>query len=309
MNVDRGQLFSVVKVAVIAFSVYYLHETVPFTDVVSVVTIPSRFELFAASVTVIATTLLTSRILQLLASPYADIPLPVFAKIYVMNFSLNSFIPSKAGSLLTMPFLIDRNTDIEKKDGLNIQLTNLVLTAVTLGTTTLVGLLALVSILEYEIALVLFSSGMAYLAIPVLSLGLHSTANVPIVDVPIDRLDYATFDRSLIAKCFLLTILTVVCIVGLRFAIVTSSVGVSFPVAYYFVIPVLVYAVSVLPISVGGIGISELTGTNVLIALGVEPDVAAAIILLDRSISFYIPVVLAYIYTMTELRQYENSIY
>lgn len=52
---------------------------------------------------------------------------------------------------------------------------------------------------------------------------------------------------------------------------------------------VAAYSVTLLPVTPGGIGITEATGTVVFVALGVPGEVAAAAILLDRLLGVYLP--------------------
>lgn len=55
---------------------------------------------------------------------------------------------------------------------------------------------------------------------------------------------------------------------------------------------VVAYSVTVLPVTPGGVGVSELSATLVFVALGVPEPAAVAVVLLDRSLGVYLPALL-----------------
>lgn len=55
-----------------------------------------------------------------------------------------------------------------------------------------------------------------------------------------------------------------------------------------FVLPILAYSVTVLPLSVGGMGAAEISGVYAFVVIGVEEEIAFSVILLDRVLSMYL---------------------
>jgi hypothetical protein len=93
-----------------------------------------------------------------------------------------------------------------------------------------------------------------------------------------------------------IVLLTVVLLPGLRLGIILSNT--EFQLEYYLLLiaPVTMYSVTILPISVGGVGVAEASGTAVLSAFGVPPVIAASVVLIDRTVSTYFPLLLMYLY-------------
>jgi uncharacterized membrane protein YbhN (UPF0104 family) len=55
---------------------------------------------------------------------------------------------------------------------------------------------------------------------------------------------------------------------------------------------VVAYSVTVLPVTPGGVGVSELSATLVFVALGVPESAAVVVVLLDRTLGVYLPALL-----------------
>jgi uncharacterized membrane protein YbhN (UPF0104 family) len=90
----------------------------------------------------------------------------------------------------------------------------------------------------------------------------------------------------------------IVILSGLRFGIISLALGAEIPVWLFFILPAMMYSVTILPISVSGLGITEVTGSAVLMALGVSPEIAAAVVVVDRFAISYLPVVAYYLYSI-----------
>lgn len=58
---------------------------------------------------------------------------------------------------------------------------------------------------------------------------------------------------------------------------------------------VAAYSVTVLPVTPGGVGVSELSATLVFVAIGVPEPAAVAVVLLDRSLGVYLPALLGWV--------------
>lgn len=77
---------------------------------------------------------------------------------------------------------------------------------------------------------------------------------------------------------------------GLRVLLLLGAFGVDFaPAALLPLYLVTAYSVTLLPLTPGGIGITEATAAVVFVALGVPMTVAAPVILVDRFLGVYLP--------------------
>ncbi|QLH83859.1 lysylphosphatidylglycerol synthase transmembrane domain-containing protein [Halosimplex pelagicum] len=83
---------------------------------------------------------------------------------------------------------------------------------------------------------------------------------------------------------------------GLRVWLVLTGLGGEFaPAALLPVVLVTAYSVTVLPLTPGGVGVAEASATAVLVALGVAPELAPVVVLLDRTFGVYLPAVLGWL--------------
>jgi len=83
---------------------------------------------------------------------------------------------------------------------------------------------------------------------------------------------------------------------GLRVLLLLGALGGGFsPELLVGVALVMAYSVTVLPLTPGGVGVAEASATAVLVALGVGPELAAAAVLVDRTLGVYLPAVLGWV--------------
>ncbi|WP_436928883.1 lysylphosphatidylglycerol synthase transmembrane domain-containing protein [Halosimplex halobium] len=83
---------------------------------------------------------------------------------------------------------------------------------------------------------------------------------------------------------------------GLRVWLLLTGLGGEFsPVLALPVVLVTAYSVTVLPLTPGGVGVAEASATAVLVALGVAPELAPVVVLLDRTFGVYLPAVLGWL--------------
>jgi uncharacterized protein (TIRG00374 family) len=83
---------------------------------------------------------------------------------------------------------------------------------------------------------------------------------------------------------------------GLRVVLLLGALGGGFsPELLLGVALVMAYGVTVLPLTPGGVGVAEASATAVLVGLGVAPDLAAAAVLVDRTLGVYLPAVLGWL--------------
>ena len=77
---------------------------------------------------------------------------------------------------------------------------------------------------------------------------------------------------------------------GARVLLLFASLGIAFePAALLPLYLVAAYSVTLLPLTPGGIGVTEATATAVFVALGVPGEVVVPVIVLDRSLGVYLP--------------------
>ncbi|GKZ14669.1 lysylphosphatidylglycerol synthase transmembrane domain-containing protein [Haladaptatus sp. T7] len=245
---------------------------------------------------------LTSRSLQLLYEEHESVRfLPIF-KVDTVDFVVNSFLPTRLGSLATTPLILNKYTGIELRRAFVIKGVQLQMIAAINGLVALAGLFVLLRYLGRNIALVLLASATVYLALPVFAFLLgwvdlprFVTDRAPKLLASVGEMQHDLFSSNKLKSVALLFVSFVV-LSGVRFGIVGASQGLELSPLRYLLIPTLIYSVTVLPVSIGGIGVTEVTGTTVLVALGVSPSVATSVIILDRVFAAYLPLALLYVY-------------
>jgi uncharacterized protein (TIRG00374 family) len=79
---------------------------------------------------------------------------------------------------------------------------------------------------------------------------------------------------------------------GLRVLLLLWGFGSGFePAILLPIVLVAAYSVTLLPLTPGGVGVTEATATAVFVALGVPSDVIVPVILIDRLLGTYLPAV------------------
>jgi hypothetical protein len=88
---------------------------------------------------------------------------------------------------------------------------------------------------------------------------------------------------------------TLVLTPGLRTVLLLGAVDATVtPVWLVPVALVVAYSVTVLPVTPGGVGVSEVSATLVFVALGVPTEAAVVVVLLDRVVGVYFPALLGW---------------
>ncbi|HET7323894.1 MAG TPA: flippase-like domain-containing protein, partial [Halococcus sp.] len=83
---------------------------------------------------------------------------------------------------------------------------------------------------------------------------------------------------------------TMVCAPGLRVWLLLTALGVDFEPAILLPVYLLMaYSVTLLPLTPGGIGVTEATATAVFVALGVPSAVIVPVVFVDRFLGVYLP--------------------
>jgi len=79
---------------------------------------------------------------------------------------------------------------------------------------------------------------------------------------------------------------------GLRVLLLFGALGVAFdPAVLLPLYLVTAYSVTLLPLTPGGVGVTEATATAVFVALGVPGEVAVPVVVIDRALGVYLPAV------------------
>ncbi|WP_158093605.1 lysylphosphatidylglycerol synthase transmembrane domain-containing protein [Halorubrum sp. SD683] len=83
---------------------------------------------------------------------------------------------------------------------------------------------------------------------------------------------------------------------ALRVWLVLTALGGEFsPAILLPIVLVMAYSVTVLPLTPGGVGVAEASATAVFVSLGVAPEIAPVVILIDRSFGVYLPALLGWL--------------
>jgi uncharacterized protein (TIRG00374 family) len=83
---------------------------------------------------------------------------------------------------------------------------------------------------------------------------------------------------------------------ALRVWLVLTALGGEFsPVVFLPVVLLMAYSVTVLPLTPGGVGVAEASATAVFVSLGVAPELAPVVILVDRLFGVYFPALLGWL--------------
>jgi len=89
---------------------------------------------------------------------------------------------------------------------------------------------------------------------------------------------------------------TLMVVPGVRVWLLLDALGGGFaPAVLLPVVLVMAYSVTVLPVTPGGVGVAEASTTAVLASLGVDPGVAAVVVLVDRTLGVYLPAALGWL--------------
>lgn len=236
---------------------------------------------------------------------------------------VNHVVPSKAAGHSVAPLMLRRFLGLSWPEATTVAGLNTALYGLCYGTVAAVGLLLVAPSLSGGLLVVLALSTAVYLAaggvIMLAGRNLEATAG------PLDRLggllsglplvgerlagllakapeftgESGQLFRDLSGRPSVLLPYamgwagTLFLIPGARTVLLLGAVDA--PLAPVWLVPfvlVVAYSVTVLPVTPGGVGVSELSATLVLVALGVPEEAAFVVVLLDRSLGVYLPALL-----------------
>jgi uncharacterized protein (TIRG00374 family) len=239
---------------------------------------------------------------------------------------INHIIPSKASGHAIAPLVVRHFTGTEWQAAVAIAGLNTGLYALLYGIVSFAGIALLFTSLSTPLVIVLTAAAGIYLTVGILGVAAgqrmtavgrlfqhlrSSISRIPLVGTRavelLDREGSFTAEaqsifRSLSSSprlivgyttCWLGTIFV---FPGIRVLVLLDGFGMS--VATPWVIPlalVMAYSVTILPITPGGLGISELSASLVLVALGIPESAAVTAILIDRSLGVYLPALLGWV--------------
>lgn len=88
----------------------------------------------------------------------------------------------------------------------------------------------------------------------------------------------------------LMTFISLILLQGLRYILIFRALGTpiqDFGIVFW--IPIIAYSISILPITLGGIGLAELTSSSIFIAIGLPETIVVVAVFIDRILNAYLP--------------------
>ncbi|WP_336135329.1 lysylphosphatidylglycerol synthase transmembrane domain-containing protein [Natronomonas amylolytica] len=248
----------------------------------------------------------------------------------VVNF-LNQLMPSRLSGRSAAPLVVRQRAGVNVGTaagitGVNTGLygllyagTALVGIAVIFGriSTGLLGLLLLSTALYLVAGVLILIAGLKMEIVDALVVRLSAPSRrIPIIGSRIselfDRVPEFTgysadvFQETLTSPRVLLVFITgwigsLAVFPALRVYVLFGALGSGFePATALPVILIAAYSVTLLPLTPGGIGVTEATATFVFVALGVPYEIAASTVLVDRVLGVYIPALLGWYPTVRQ---------
>jgi uncharacterized protein (TIRG00374 family) len=235
------------------------------------------------------------------------------------NF-INHLIPSRASGQLIAPLVLQRKAGIQWSEAVAISILYTGLYAVLYGFVTLLGVALVVDEVSGPLLLVVAVSGMLYglVGAGIFISGWRFERIRWIGNYLVKLLEWVPAlypsesslgrkirqfgeqtaqsfrTRSLSSKHIIYFVVgwfgAVVIAPGLRVWLLLAGTNSSIePIVLLPIYLVMAYSVTVLPITPGGIGITEVTATLVFVALGVPEEVIIPVIFIDRLLGVYLP--------------------
>ncbi|WP_336339163.1 lysylphosphatidylglycerol synthase transmembrane domain-containing protein [Haloarcula brevis] len=237
----------------------------------------------------------------------------------IVNF-VNQLLPSRLSGRLAAPFVLRSQTGMAYSDAAAASALHTGIFALYYGVAATAGLVLAVPLLRVELLLLLALATSLYFAagLTILLGGLNlsyldrfigwlsgAAARVPRVGEKLAaRLDgllaftdssTATFRRlagepGVWLRYAVGWTVDLVLAPGVRVGLLLGSFGVAFePLVAVPLYLLVAYAVTLLPLTPGGIGVTEATATAVFVALGVPAEVVVPVVFVDRFLSIYLP--------------------
>ncbi|AOW80408.1 hypothetical protein HTSR_1230 [Halodesulfurarchaeum formicicum] len=245
----------------------------------------------------------------------------------VVNF-VNQLLPSRLSGRLAAPFVVRSYTGLSYADAAAVTGVHTGIYAVLYGTISVLGLVAIATLESVSIGLLgllaastglyLFAGTTVLLAgtnlryLDPIVRGLASVASLlpAIGDRLAARIDGLTdmteastaafrtlaTDRGVWLQYGLSWAIVLVVAPAIRVGVLLAAFGVPFePLILLPFYLVTAYSVTLLPLTPGGVGVTEATATAVFVSLGVPGSAIVPIVFIDRVFGIYLPAVLGWI--------------
>lgn len=232
---------------------------------------------------------------------------------------VNSVFPSRVSGVSVTPLLLRRHTELDTADATAVTGAMTGLYAICYGLGCVVGLVAFGHLLSAGILTVVLLSTGVYLCIGLVllavvwrfsdvlrlgeavvtlartipRLGPHIESAFTAAVTPIRGAESSfrallsqpgTVGLFVIAFC-----VSSLALPGLRLWVIVTALGETAPIALFPFYVVVAYNVTVLPLTPGGIGVTEATAVVVLTAIGLSHEVVVSAVLIDRAFGVYLP--------------------
>lgn len=322
----RGRLLSVVQWAVALGAFWYVARGVDWSATLA--DLATLSPVVVAAVLAITALEFGARFSMwyVLVNGRVEASLATTARVDLVIKFINHVVPSKASGHSVAPLVLRHYTDTEWSEAVSIAGVNTGLYAALYAVTALAGVALFATRLSGAWLVVILLSTVLYLVAGVLILlagrrldvagrlvgRLESTlARVPRVGprlagvagaLPSFTDDSAGAFRDLSSRPGVVVpyalgwVGNLALFPGLRVWVLLTALGGSFqPAVLLPLVLVMAYSVTVLPLTPGGVGVAEASATAVLVALGVQPELAAVVVLVDRTFGVYLPALLGWL--------------
>ena len=257
---------------------------------------------------------------QVLVAPASRISLPEAGRIDLSVFFINQLFPSRLSGRSAAPLIVRQQAGTSWSDAVAITGVHTGLYALLYGVVALVGIGLAWTRLSTGVLLVVALSAALYLAagLLIIAAGVNMQlierlvgviewvgVRLPVVGDRVASLtaklpgfaaDAAARFRDLVSRPGTVARYAVgwagvmLLAPGIRVGLLFAGFGSGFePVVLLPVYLVMAYSVTLLPLTPGGIGVSEATATLVFVALGLPVEVVAPVVFLDRLLGVYLP--------------------
>lgn len=226
-------------------------------------------------------------------------------KFLLSLVSMNTVLPMKAGRAGAPALLKLFFPEIEKEDAVGGTVITTFLYALLYGAIVLIGIV-IIQLPKIILLGALVASGI-YMTIGIL---LYLLGRGGISKEPVERIigllpEKLKFEGGGAKESFskLLTfenvytysftwIMSFVLLQGVRVFLIFEAFGFNFPNPWLLLIlPIIAYSITIIPISLGGIGLAELSAYTVYQSFGVPSSIAMSVVLVDRFIWIYLPAI------------------
>ncbi|MDS0282061.1 lysylphosphatidylglycerol synthase transmembrane domain-containing protein [Haloarcula onubensis] len=252
-------------------------------------------------------------------SPFARVPLLTAGRVDLAVNFVNQLLPSRLSGRLAAPFILRAETGVDYGDATAAAGAHTGIYAVWYGVVSAVGLLVIVGRVSTGLLLLLALSTALYLVAGavVLLAGLNLTAldrlvgslaalaervprigsalagrvrSVPdITEASADAFGRISTNPRVWLRYAAGWVLALVVAPGIRVWLLFLSFGAAVDPLLLPLYLVTAYSITLLPLTPGGIGVTEATATAVFVGLGVPEAVVIPVIFLDRFLGVYLP--------------------